>query len=102
MGKYKVGDKVRVKSAEKLCDEFEVKKNDFIRKESFFTAAMWKYCGKKSVIVEEWEGHIEKMECYRIRIGNQLFVWNNYMFDDKTQIRYQKLRKVYEKEAASK
>ena len=75
--KYKVGDKVRVKSLEWYnanCD-----KHGYIRCQDiiYFTQQMSKYCGKIVTIDYIWED-----EFYWIQEDEQHFDWTDDMFED--------------------
>ena len=87
--KYKVGDRVRIKSAKRLCKEYGVKKGEAIRLDSFFVEGMWYYCGREFEIKECSQDY----EDYKFdKYG---YNFNEWMFEDKREVRYLKLKKLY-------
>lgn len=78
--KYKVGDKVRIKS--KDWYERNKKEDGYIRlSQRYFNEDMCMYCGKIATIEEinTWHGYIS----YKIDIDNCHFYWDDEMFDDE-------------------
>lgn len=82
MTKYKVGDKVKIRSWESMAKEFGVDLSGDIKCKNFFTRHMRKYCGKTFTIKEAYKKH-DDVDCYRFD-DIDCFVFSNDMFENKT------------------
>lgn len=72
--KYKVGDKVRVKSKEWYDENQDTYGNVPIK--NYFVAGMSKWCGKEVTIDAVYD------DSYRIKEDNNEWLWTNEMFED--------------------
>ena len=102
MPKFKPGDKVRVKTLEQLKSDSS---NMFYKNHvehikdggeyggSFVFPEMSAYCCQIVTIERliKSQHHV-----YEYEITGNAYSWADWMFEDKTWIRYQKLRKLYE------
>ncbi len=72
--KYKVGDKVRIKS----LDWYNTNKNSYgvVEVPKNFISEMSEYCSKDAIIVRVYDDH------YCINIDNSGYVWTDEMFED--------------------
>lgn len=68
---YKVGDKVKIKSLEKLQDEFLTDTYGNIETKCTFTNCMRRYCGKEATIT-----HVTQAGNYWLDFGKGTTVWN--------------------------
>ena len=98
----KVGDIVIIKSEEELRREHDSwdSWSDMIKKSPGFIFGKYEmssYCGEE-MIIREVERVINGVQCYFLNKKNGYVIgyhWAEWMFKDKTWIRYQKLRKLY-------
>ena len=104
MTKYKVGDIVVVKSAERLREEYSQYYSNISSEEKIsiypvFVCDMWKYCGKEFRIrsVSDDIFSLEDLNGDYISLNGDYISWNwaDWMVYGKTYERYQKLKKVY-------
>lgn len=77
--KYKVGDKVRIKSLE-WYNSNKDKQGDVTVCINFFVLQMSQYCGKIATITRV------SLESYKIDIDNSTWNWTDEMFEDDTNI----------------
>lgn len=73
--KYKVGDKVRIKSKE-WWDAQPKNENGNVEIIDYFTRAMSEYCGRTATIEVLLKGK------YLLDVENQTYPWTDEMFDD--------------------
>lgn len=81
--RYKVGDKVRVKSAE-WYNTFKNSSNDIRGIDNFcFSKAVYNYCGKEAIITDVITKDIisDIKPYYKIDIDKGIFNWSDYMLD---------------------
>lgn len=78
--KYKVGDKVRIKSLEWYEKHHDYRGRIYINSEAFFSSCMVEYCGKEAIIKEVNE------TSYKIDIDNQFWNWSDGMFEDENPL----------------
>ena len=96
MIKFKIGDKVLVKSKkwfkENCIQLSNMRKVFLVYKDSYvgMVTRKLKYC-EKIVTIDKVNG-----SSYEIIEDMHEFTWCDWMLEDKTWIRYQKLRKLYE------
>jgi hypothetical protein len=85
--KYKVGDKVKVKSLN-WFNESKLRGHscDYVvgKDGRFFSDAMAEYCGQEATIAEIVCVHPESGDYYRINIDDCRFHWDDWMFEDST------------------
>ena len=74
--KYKVGDKVKVKSLE-WYDENNIE-NGFEIDDVRFDPDMCKYCGKTAIITVESKGY------YKLSIDSGEWFWDDWMLEDES------------------
>lgn len=72
--RYKVGDKVKIRSLE-WYNENKDEVGSVVLKGENFVHGMSKYCGKEAIII--YAGY----SCYKIDIDGKNFLWNDYMFE---------------------
>lgn len=78
--KYKVGDKVRIKSIDWYNENKDKYGNVNDGKEgNIFISEMLQYCGKIATIIEI------KYNNYRLDIDDSCWGWNDFMFEDKIE-----------------
>jgi hypothetical protein len=80
--KYKIGDKVRIKSID-WFNKNKVKGTNYVTggNERHFTRAMSDWCGKEATIMLITED-IEYGDYYKLDIDNGFYCWDDWMFED--------------------
>lgn len=79
--KYKVGDKVRVKSLDWYNSNKEYYDNRVCGGNLYFVNNMTKYCGKEATIIEVIN------DFYHIDLDNKYWKWSDYMFEENMEER---------------
>jgi hypothetical protein len=81
--KYKIGDKVRIKSID-WFNENKVKGTNYLAGENgrHFTRAMSDWCGKEATIMLITED-IEYGDYYKLDIDNGFYCWDDWMLEDE-------------------
>jgi len=95
--KYKVGDRVEIKSWEEMKKEYGVDEcGDIAVSKSSFTSNMRKYCGKIMTIARVNVGDYGRYWYYNMREDNEEWFWNNKMIKGlatkRTVIKYRELK----------
>lgn len=78
--KYKIGDKVVIKSLDWYNDNKDSNGEVYNHNPYMFIDCMKKYCGKEATIVSIQHGCYSY---YKIDIDNQEWLWIDFMFEDK-------------------
>ena len=74
--KYKVGDKVKIKSLEWYNENSEY--SAVVQNGASFTDSMTKYCGKTAIVVKIYH------ESYDLDIDGGDWYWYDWMFEDNS------------------
>ena len=78
--KYKVGDKVKIKSLE-WYNAFSDNGNKYIRHDrAWFTKEMAEYCGKTSIVIGIYN------DSYDLDIDNKEWGWYDWMLEDEPTV----------------
>ena len=78
--KYKVGDKVKIKSLE-WYNAFSNNWKEYIRNDrAWFTKEMAEYCGKTAIVIGIYN------DSYDLDIDNKEWGWYDWMLEDETTV----------------
>lgn len=95
---HKVGDIVYIRTVESLCREFNCEKwKGILGPEDYpsgFVSDMWRFCGLKAKIQHSYSDGsygLDDIDGKRINYN-----WDDWMFESEPEIRYKKLRGLYE------
>ena len=88
--KYKVGDKVRVKSLE-WYNAFSNNGDKYIRHDrAWFTKEMSEYCGKTALVIGVYN------DSYDLDIDNKEWGWYDWMLEDEPSVSVQLKEKRFQ------
>ena len=94
---YKVGDKVRIRSEKSLCREFNIEAGAYLKKGSNWVTVMWQFCGKEFIVQNIEYNSNSGENAYILNINQNFNIWwDDWMLEDKREVRYQKLRNLYD------